>query len=113
MNSSIRLSLSDLVCSSDSWITVQIESLSLKEVPSRLAAYLLFLSEKENAADTLTLNISKAQLASVIGTIPETLSRILSKMSVKNLIAVNGRTIRLVDRDKLELLAEHGRLVDL
>ena len=93
--------------------TVQIENLSLKEVPSRLASYLLFLSEKENAADTLTLNISKAQLASVIGTIPETLSRILNKMSSKNLIAVNGRTIRLVDREKLEMLAEHGRLVDL
>ncbi|MGD8241341.1 MAG: Crp/Fnr family transcriptional regulator, partial [Desulfobacterales bacterium] len=93
--------------------TVQIENLSLKEVPSRLASYLLFQSEKDNTADTLTLNISKAQLASVIGTIPETLSRILNKMSAKNLIAVNGRNIRLVDRDKLELLAEHGRLVDL
>ena len=93
--------------------TVQIENLSLKEVPSRLASYLLFLSEKANGADTLTLNISKAQLASVIGTIPETLSRILNKMSTKGLIAVNGRTIRLVDREKLELLAEHGRLVDI
>ena len=92
--------------------TDQIESLSLKEVPSRLAAYLLFLSEKENNADTLTLSISKAQLASVIGTIPETLSRILNKLSTKHLIAVDGRTIRLVDRDKLEMLAEHGRLVD-
>ncbi|MBL0714637.1 MAG: Crp/Fnr family transcriptional regulator [Desulfosarcina sp.] len=93
--------------------TVQIENLSLKEVPSRLASYLLYLSVMENAADTLTLNISKAQLASVIGTIPETLSRILNKMSAKNLIAVDGRTIRLVDRDNLELLSEHGRLVDI
>jgi CRP/FNR family transcriptional regulator len=93
--------------------TVQIENLSLKEVPSRLAAYLLFLSEKNSGADTLTLNISKAQLASVIGTIPETLSRILSRMSAKALIAVDGRTIRLRDRDKLETLADHGRLVDL
>jgi CRP/FNR family transcriptional regulator len=93
--------------------TVQIENLSLKEVPSRLASYLLFLSAKENGADTLTLNISKAQLASVIGTIPETLSRILTKMSAKALIAVDGRTIRLCDREKLELLAEHGRLVDI
>ena len=93
--------------------TIQIENLSLKEVPSRLADYLLIQSEKENAGDTLTLNISKAQLASVIGTIPETLSRILNKMSAKNLIAVNGRTIRLIDREKLEMLAEHGRLVDL
>ncbi len=93
--------------------TVQIENLSLKEVPSRLASYLLYLSEQENAADTLTLNISKAQLASVIGTIPETLSRILNKMTAKKLIAVSGRTICLADREKLELLAEHGRLVDM
>jgi CRP-like cAMP-binding protein len=59
------------------------------------------------------LTISKAQLASIIGTIPETLSRILSRMSAKNLIGVNGREIRLLDRDNLAALAEHGRLGDL
>lgn len=92
--------------------TVQIENISLKEVPARLASYLLYRSEEEGGADQLNLTISKAQLASIIGTIPETLSRILSRMSARQLIRVEGRTIRLLDREGLTALAEHGRLAD-
>jgi CRP-like cAMP-binding protein len=93
--------------------TVQIENISLKEVPARLASYLLYLSDERQGAERLQLTISKAQLASIIGTIPETLSRILNRMSSKGLIGVNGREIRLRDRDQLAALAEHGRLADL
>jgi len=93
--------------------TVQIENISLKEVPARLASYLLYLSDEKRGAERLQLNISKAQLASIIGTIPETLSRILSRMSTKDLIRVSGREIHLLDRDSLAALAEHGRLADL
>ena len=93
--------------------TVQIENISLKEVPARLASYLLYLSHEQQGSECLKLTISKAQLASIIGTIPETLSRILSRMSTKNLIGVNGREIQLIDRDNLAALAEHGRLGDL
>lgn len=81
--------------------TSQIESLSLKEVPARLAAYLLYLSE-EQGGDSVQLEISKGQLASLLGTIPETLSRILGKMSEEGLIEVQGRTIQLLDRTGLE-----------
>ncbi|MDJ0804128.1 MAG: helix-turn-helix domain-containing protein [Desulfobacterales bacterium] len=49
----------------------------------------------------------------MIGTIPETLSRILTRMSAKDLIQVNGRHIKLLDRDKLMALSEHGRLGDI
>ena len=80
----------------------QIESLSLKEVPARLASYLLYLSEEQGGADSVELEISKGQLASLLGTIPETLSRILGKMSEEGLIEVQGRTIRLLDRAGLE-----------
>lgn len=93
--------------------TVQIENISLKEVPARLASYLLYLSDEQHGAECLQLHISKAQLASIIGTIPETLSRILNRMSTRGLIDVNGREIRLLDRDQLAALAEHGRLADL
>lgn len=80
----------------------QIESLSLKEVPARLASYLLYLSEEQGGVDSVELEISKGQLASLLGTIPETLSRILGKMSEEGLIEVQGRTIRLLDRAGLE-----------
>jgi CRP/FNR family transcriptional regulator, dissimilatory nitrate respiration regulator len=89
--------------------TVQIENLSLKEVPGRLASYLLYLADEQDKDDTVSLNISKSQLASLLGTIPETLSRIFAKMTEMNLIAVSGRKIDLLDRSELVKLAEHGK----
>jgi CRP/FNR family transcriptional regulator len=56
--------------------TVQIENLSLKEVPGRLASYLIYLSGEQQDSLKVTLPVSKGQLASLLGTIPETLSRI-------------------------------------
>lgn len=79
----------------------QIENLSLKEVPARLAGYLVYLSEEQDNTDMVELDISKGQLASLLGTIPETLSRIFSKMNDEGLIEVNGKRITLVDLDGL------------
>jgi CRP-like cAMP-binding protein len=88
-----------------------IEDLSLKEVPGRLAAYFLYLSNRRKDSDTFELDITKAQLASFLGTIPETLSRILSRMSQQQLIQVEGRKIRLLDRQALESLAAGEKLL--
>ena len=92
--------------------TVQIENLSLKEVPSRLASYLIYLAREQESADRVVLEISKGQLASLLGTIPETLSRIFAKMSVQGLIQVNGKEIHLLDPLGLEDLAAGGKLAE-
>lgn len=93
--------------------TVQIENLTLKEVPGRLAAYLLLLASEQNNKKVVRLNISKALLAGFIGTIPETLSRMLARMAGLGLIHVSGREIRLLDMDGLSALAESGKIVDM
>ncbi len=92
--------------------TIQIENLSLKEVPARLASYLIYLSKEQKNDELVTLSISKGQLASLLGTIPETLSRIFAKMSAQNLIKVEGRDIRLVDGQGLEDLEISGKIND-
>jgi CRP/FNR family transcriptional regulator len=89
--------------------TVKIEHLSLKEVPGRLAAYLLYLSDELGEQDSVDLSISKQQLASLLGTIPETLSRILSKMTKDGLIEMDGRHITIRDRTGLEELSTTGK----
>ncbi len=88
-----------------------IESLSLKEVPGRLAAYLLYLSDRSDDPAALRLDIPKGQLASLLGTIPETLSRILGRMAGQGIVEVEGRAIRLLDRSALEELAEGAKLL--
>jgi CRP/FNR family transcriptional regulator len=87
---------------------VQIENLSLKEMPARLASYLISLAGEQNKEEVVTLQISKGQLASILGTIPETLSRVFAKLSGQNLINVDGKKITLLDRRGLEDLAEYG-----
>jgi CRP-like cAMP-binding protein len=89
--------------------TVLVEDLSLKEVPGRLAAYLLYVSEQREGADDLTLDIAKGQLASLLGTIPETLSRIFTKMVRHGLIQSDGPRIRILDRQGMKELAQAER----
>jgi CRP/FNR family transcriptional regulator len=88
-----------------------VEDLSLKEVPQRLATYLLYLSDTRNNASHIDLSISKGQLASLLGTIPETLSRILNKMAVQGFIEVKGRRIKFLKKDALESLASGEKLL--
>ena len=83
-----------------------IESLSLKEVPGRLASYLLYLSDKNGSIDEFNLDIAKSQLASLLGTIPETLSRIFSKLGSSELVKIDGPKITILNREGLEDLAE-------
>ena len=87
-----------------------IENLSLKEVPGRLAAYFLHLQEGKKGGEDLLLEISKNQLASLLGTIPETLSRILGRMNREGFIDSTGpRQVRILNRNALEELASGER----
>jgi len=85
--------------------THMIEALSLKEVPGRLAAYLL-IENQQHQGDSFKLPITKGQLASLLGTIPETLSRILGKIAGQGLITTEGPQITILDHDGLQNLAD-------
>lgn len=82
----------------------QIEDLTFKDVPSRLARYLMVLSD--GAQKSVELPISKSQLASNLGTVSETLSRTLRKLSDDDLIAVSGKKVEILDFERLEELSE-------
>ena len=82
----------------------QIEELTFKDVPSRLAKYLLDLARGKRV--TVELPISKSQLASNLGTVSETLSRTLRKLSDDDIIRVDGRRVEILDSERLEELAD-------
>ena len=107
-NPSLALNMLAIMSKKLRQFAFQIENLSLKEMPARLASYLVFLADEQNQDDIVTLKISKGQLASILGTIPETLSRVFAKLSGQNLINVEGKKITLLNRRGLEDLAEYG-----
>ncbi len=103
---SLSLNMIALLCVRLHQFAAQVESLALKAVPSRLAAYLVYLAEEQGNEERVLLKISKGQLASLLGTIPETLSRVLARLSEQGLISVDGKSIALTDREALRALAE-------
>jgi CRP/FNR family transcriptional regulator len=88
-------------------LTHLVDTLSFKEVPERLANYLLKLSDRHGKADVFELDLPKGQLAALLGTIPETLSRTFYKLSQEGIIEMNGTTVRLCDRDRLRNLEKN------
>ncbi|HPL96355.1 MAG TPA: Crp/Fnr family transcriptional regulator [Smithellaceae bacterium] len=87
-------------------LTTLVENLSLKEVPGRLAAYLLYQIRDNGTNPVIELSVSKNQMAGLLGTIPETLSRILRRMAEENIIRTDIRTITILDQKQLADLAE-------
>lgn len=81
-----------------------IDDLSLKEVSARLAKYICDLRSLQKT-DRVNLDISKSMLASKIGTISETLSRTLKKMSARNIIKTEGKYIEILNQEALRELA--------
>ena len=86
-----------------------IEELSLKEVSSRIAKYLIDLSLKSSKEGRnpkeVDLDLSKTQIAQKLGTISETFSRTLAKMKTKGIIDVKRNRILILDREALGELA--------
>jgi len=111
-NPSLALNLLAIMSKKLRQFAAQIENLSLKEIPARLASYLIYLAEEQGSEDEVTLNVSKGQLASLLGTIPETMSRIFAKLSGQNLIRVEGPKITLLDFQGIEDLAEYGKEIE-
>lgn len=85
----------------------QVEELTFKDVPARLASYLCQLARGRQV--TVDLPVSKGQLASNLGTVSETLSRTLRKLADEELIRVDGRRVTILDAERLNELAERGR----
>jgi CRP/FNR family transcriptional regulator len=86
-----------------------VEDLSLKEVPGRLATYLLHLHSNKAGALTFPLDISKNQLAAILGTVPETLSRAFFRLKSLGMIDLDGATITIKDLKGLEEISLVGR----
>jgi CRP-like cAMP-binding protein len=82
----------------------QVEDLSLKEIPARLAGFLQEQMEIHKT-DSFILDTSKTELATRLGTVPETLSRNLKKFKEMGAIDVSGKRVTVLDVDRLKAVA--------
>ena len=82
--------------------------MTLREVTSRLARYLLreveAAGESAEGRPELTLPLTKGSVASYLGTVHETLSRTFARLIREKVIAVDGPHITILDKNKLKRL---------
>jgi CRP/FNR family transcriptional regulator len=90
-------------------LTRRIESLTLSDVPNRLAKYIIEEYDKSHkvimSRPFILLTISKSTLAGYLGTISETLSRTLKKLQDENVIEVKGKKIFIINLIRLRDLS--------
>ncbi len=90
-------------------MTNKMEEISTKEVSNRLARFILEEIEKNGSVKLeepfIRLTISKATVATYLGTITETLSRAFKKFQDEKIILVKGKKIFVKDLKKLKQFA--------
>jgi len=89
-------------------LALQLEGVTLREVTSRLARYLMREIEAagrhDESSPVLTLPLAKGSLASYLGMVHETLSRTFSRLVRDNIVSVKGSEITILDLDRLKRL---------
>jgi CRP/FNR family transcriptional regulator len=82
--------------------TGMIEDLSLKDVSQRLAEFLLKQLQENSGRSCLELRYSNQEIADMIGTVREVVSRAFSKLQRKKWIRKDGRSVEILDRASLQ-----------
>ena len=86
----------------------RIEAIGLRTVRQRVVQYLLGRCAGGGAC-LVELGVRKSELARLLGTIPETLSRNLRQMQEDGLIEVKGRRIHILDCPRLRAALSRAR----
>lgn len=83
-------------------------SMAQKHVKERLAETLLYLEENFGKSEdgTLRIQLSREELAGMIGTATESCIRLLSELNKSGFIELIGKKIAIKDRSKLKRMAE-------
>lgn len=83
-------------------------SMAQKTVKERLAETLLYLEDTfgKNKDGSLHIQLSREELAGMIGTATESCIRLLSEFNKNGLIDINGKRISIIEKNKLKRMAE-------
>src|SRR6056297_201813 len=105
-NPSLAMNMLSVLAQRLRMFTNLVEDLSLRELPSRLAAFIMHLQDEQGGATTVNLGISKGNLSKILGTTQESLSRVFKRMNDAGIILLDKRMITILDDGQLEDLAE-------
>lgn len=101
-----KLALSVIHLFSDELKTAEkaITDIAQKTVKERLAQGILMLNQcygTEEDGKTINVQITREEIASIVGTARETVTRSLMELNKENIIELEGKKIKVIDREKL------------
>jgi len=91
-NENFRDEYISLLMKKQRYLTQRILYLTAYDVEER---FFLFIAERFGKKQMYDINISKKECASAIGTIPETLSRLIQRLTKRNIIEWNGTILKI------------------
>ncbi len=81
---------------------------SQKQVPGMVAERLICMSDNIFNSNHFNFPLTQSELADLVGTSRESVSRVLSDFSSNKLIEFKGKEITILNRDVLEQISEKG-----
>jgi len=107
-NNQFSLNMMKSICGDLKESDLHVVSMAQKTVKNRLAETLIYLQETfgKNTDNTLKVQLSREELAGMIGTATESCIRILSEFNKTGLIELVGKKIAIKDLNKLKKVAE-------
>ena len=101
-NHKVTLELIELLTEDLASVKDQLLQMAYSSVSKKTANTILLFAEKLNRKPEDQIKISRNDLASVAGIATETLIRTMSSFKKQGLIEIEGRTIRILDLEKLK-----------
>lgn len=74
----------------------------------RLAKQLLFFADEIYNSDNFVLPLNRNEFANLLCSSREIVSKILSKFNSEGIIELNGRNVRILDKEKLYVICQNG-----
>ena len=79
-----------------------------KLIRGNMADALLEFSEKIFMSDDFVMPLSQSDLANLVDTSRESVSRVMSEFDKDGIIAVNGKQIKILNKKSLKLISQNG-----
>ena len=83
-------------------------SLTTKHINGRFSELLMYMSDVLYESNPFDLTISRKDMADLISTSPESVSRLMSEFKEQGIIKGKGHTIEILDEDRLDTICKCG-----
>ena len=106
-NNQFSMNVMKTICGDLKEADDQMVNMAQKTVKERLAETLIYLHDTfgKNEDNTLKVQLSRDELASMIGTATESCIRLLSELNKSGFVELTGKKITILDKNKLKRFA--------